>query len=248
MKEYRFERAEYAVYSAVVMIAGVFIGLVMVAPFLPPWDQAGASAQTIAEFYQEDNLGKRIGLCLMMFGIPFAVPFFTLIGEIIRRPMNMPILGMVEIGTGWFGILFTFMMTVCWGTAAFRPDRSAEITQALHDLGWLFATWVGSATLMQAICIACAVFLDKSKNPVFPRWFGYLVVWAFILGIPACVINVFNTGPFAYDGLLGFWIPYLALGAWAGFALVVCYRAVRQLQSDEPGYDWVKGPMVSGLT
>ena len=247
MNEYRFEKAEYAIYSAIFMIAGVFIGIVAIAPMLPPWDQAGATAETIAGFYQEDNLSKRIGLCIMMFGTPFVVPIFALIGEIMKRPMNMPILGKVQYGTGLFGILFTFMMTVCWGTAAFRPDRLPEITQALHDMGWLFATWVASATLLQALCIACAIFSDKSADPVFPRWFGYFNVWMLVLAAPACVINIFNTGPFAYDGLLGFWLPYFGLGSWALAALVCCFNAVRKLQSTEQEQGDGQSAMVGGL-
>lgn len=228
---YQYEKAKYSVYSAGVMVLLTVIGVLIVAPMLPPFGQAGATPEAITAFYQEGNLAKRIGLCIMMFGIPFIIPLFALMGEIMRRSMGMPILASVQYGAGLFGILFTFMMTVCWGTAAFRPERAPEITQALHDLGWLFATWVASATLLQLGCICIAVFSDRNKEPIFPRWFGYFNMWMVVLGLPACVINIFNTGPFAYDGLLGFWVPYAGLFAWFVAMMVGVTKALNKLES-----------------
>ena len=230
MKTYRFENAEYSIYSTAFMVFCTVIGVFILAPMLPPFGQAGASAEAIAAFYQEDNLTKKIGLCIMMFGVPFIIPCFALMAEIMRRFMKMPLLGSVQYGAGLFGILFTFMMTTCWGTAAFRPERAPEITQALHDLGWFFATWVASATLLQLLCICIAVFKDASDTPVFPRWFGYFNVWMVVLALPACVINIFQTGPFAYDGLLGFWVPYVGLFAWFVAMMIALWQAVKKLQ------------------
>lgn len=229
-KTHRFESAEYAIYSTAFMVFCTVLGLFIVAPMFPPFGQASASAETIAAFYQEGNLSKKIGLCIMMFGTPFIIPLFALLGEIIRRPMNMPILGTVQYGSGLFGILFTFMMTVSWGAAAFRPERVHDVTQALHDMGWLFATWVASATLLQLLCICIAVFKVNRENPVFPRWFGYFNGWMIVLALPACVINIFHTGPFAYDGLLGFWVPYVGLFSWFVAMMVAVWQAVKKLK------------------
>ena len=230
-KDYKFDSALFSVYSAAFMVFCTVLGVVILAPMLPPFGQASASAETIAAFYTEANLQKKIGLCIMMFGTPFIIPLFALVGEIMKRRMVMPVLGSVQFAAGLFGILFTFMMTVCWGTAAFRPERSPEITQALHDLGWLFATWVASATLLQLGCICAAVFRDKSTNPIFPKWFGYFNMWMLVLGAPACVINIFHTGPFAYDGLLGFWVPYAGLFAWFVAMMLAVAGAVKRLNN-----------------
>lgn len=230
MNDYRFQNTEYAIFAAGFMGLCTVLGIFILAPMFPPTGQPGADAETIMAFYQDGNLMKRIGLSVMMFGTPFIVPMFALLGEIIKRDIGMPLVGTLQYGMGMFGILFTFMMTVCWGTAAFRPDRAAEITTALHDMGWLFATWVASATILQSTCICIAVFMDKREEPLFPRWFGYFTAWTIILGLPAAVINIFNSGPFAYDGLLGFWIPYIALFAWGGVMLTCVWKAVKKLQ------------------
>lgn len=228
--DYRYQNSEYAIFAALFMVVCIVLGIFVLAPMFPPLGQASATPESIAAFYREHNLSKRIGLCVMMLGTPFLIPAFALMGEIIKRSMNMPIVGSVQYACGLFGILFTFMMTICWGTAAFRPERAPEITQMLHDLGWLFATWVAPATMLQILCICIAVFKDSSDQPLFARWFGYVNLWMFILAIPACVINIFNTGPFAYDGLLGFWLPYAALFAWGGALFIGLWQAIRKLQ------------------
>tara|TARA_R110001592_G_scaffold121890_9_gene328038 strand:- start:9920 stop:10708 length:789 start_codon:yes stop_codon:yes gene_type:complete len=232
-EKYRFQNAEYSIYSTGFFVFCVVLGVFVLAPMLPPLGQASASAGEIAAFYQENNLMKKIGLSIAMFGLAFIIPLFVLMAEVMKRAMGMPILANVQLASGIFGILFTFMMLIFWGTAAFRPERSVEITQALHDGGWLVATWVGSATLVQVMCICIAVFKDQQANPVFPRWFGYFCMWIIPLGAPACVINIFTQGPFAYDGLFGFWLPYISLFAFFAVMMVALWGAVKKLQGVE---------------
>lgn len=229
---YGFKYAEYAIYSVGVFLVCIVVGLVLFAQVLPPWGHAGATAEELALFYQDDNLLKKIGLSIAMFGMPFIITEFVLMAEIMRRALGMPILANVQLACGIFGAAFTFLMITCWGLAAFRPERMPEITQALHDAAWLVGTWVASATLFQIMCICIAVFRDPRSDPLFPRWFGYFNLWVIPLGLGACVVNIFTQGPFAYDGLLGFWLPYFALFVWFVAMMVALRAAVRKLQAE----------------
>lgn len=231
-KKYAYEGAQYSIYSVAVFLFCILVGLVLMSKLLPPFGHASASAAEIAEFYQQDNLLKKIGLCMAMFGMAFIIPLFVLMADVMRRAMGMPLLANVQFASGILGIAFTYLMLMFWGVAAFRPDRAAEITQALHDTGWLVATWVASATLMQVMSICIAVFLDKSADPVFPRWFAYFNLWIIPFGAPAMVINIFTQGPFAYDGLFGFWLPYVVLFTWFAVMMIALWGAVRKLQKD----------------
>lgn len=230
-KDYSFEGAEYSIYGIGFFLFCIVIGVFILAPMLPPWGQASADPETIARFYQENNLTKRIGLAIAMLGMPFIIPLFAVLKEIMARKMGMPLLGSVQYATGLAGVIFTFLMLCCWGTAAFRPDRNPEVTQALHDLGWLVATWVGSATMLQVLVIGIAVLTDNQREPVFPRWFGYYNLTGVLLVLPACVINIFHTGPFAYDGLLGFWVPYAGLFVWFAALMVSIRPAIQRFQA-----------------
>jgi hypothetical protein len=54
-------------------------------------------------------------------------------------------------------------------TAAFRPDRNPEVTQALHDLGWMFFTVYVSPLLVQTLAIGTAI-VGGGQQTVYPRW------------------------------------------------------------------------------
>jgi hypothetical protein len=64
------------------------------------------------------------------------------------------------------------------------------------------------------IAIAVAVFSDRSRVLVFPRWVAYLNLWVVLLFIPTGVITFFKTGPFTYGGVLGFYIPLAVFAVW----------------------------------
>jgi hypothetical protein len=41
--------------------------------------------------------------------------------------------------------------------------------------------------------------------------------------VPACLLTFFKTGPFAWNGLLAFWVPATVFGLWfwvVGFAVI----------------------------
>ena len=42
---------------------------------------------------------------------------------------------------------------------------------------------------------------------MFPRWLGYLNVWAPIVFTPAVMLPFFKHGPFSWNGIFVLWIP-----------------------------------------
>lgn len=242
---YSYEGAEWSIYACGFFVFCIVLGVFFLAPMLPPWGQASASASEIVTFYQTNNLQTKIGLSISMFGMAFIIPLFVLMAEVMKRSMGMPVLANVQLTSGVFGVTFTFLMLVCWGLAAFRPERAPEITQAIHDGGWLIATWVGSATLMQVATICIAVFKDSQTSPVFPKWFAYFTLWIIPLGAPACVINIFTSGPFSYHGLFGFWLPYIALFAFFAVMMLALWGAVKKLQGAESGGDYGRSSVLA---
>lgn len=57
---------------------------------------------------------------------------------------------------------------------------------------------------------------------MFPRWVGYANLWIAILYLPELLVFFFTTGPFAWDWLIGFWIPavlFIAFFAASPFVL-----------------------------
>ena len=49
---------------------------------------------------------------------------------------------------------------------------------------------------------------------MMPNWACYLTIFCGATFFPASLTAVLRSGPFAYDGLIGFWIPYPAWLIW----------------------------------
>ena len=64
------------------------------------------------------------------------------------------------------------------------------------------------------VCTAFAGFRDKSDNPVFPRWYNFLMIWIAIGTCTDCLTIFFFDGPFAYNGIISLWMPALAFTIW----------------------------------
>ena len=81
------------------------------------------------------------------------------------------------------------------------------------------------------IVIAVASFLDKSPEPVFPRWFGYANIWLVILLLPGQMIFFFKTGPLAWNGLIAFYLAFLVFAMWFPVAFYLLRKAVLRLEA-----------------
>jgi hypothetical protein len=68
---------------------------------------------------------------------------------------------------------------------------------------------------------------------VFPRWAGYFNLWVALLISPAGIVVFFKHGPFAWNGLFGFFLPLTAFAAWIAVMVVVLLRAVENDTLDD---------------
>lgn len=182
------------------------------------WPMIGPAegADTIANFYQNDNLlGKRIGLIIVMWAaVPMMLLTAGIAGQITRIEGRAGPLTYCALIGGFATAILTFYPPMWWLTAAFRPERSAEMLHLLNDAAWL--QFVGGISMAEVIYIgvALAAFIDKSEQPIFPRWSGYASLWVLALLLPGQLLFMFKTGPFAWNGLFGFWVPGVAFFSW----------------------------------
>jgi hypothetical protein len=108
-----------------------------------------------------------------------------------------------------------------------RPPRTGPIDAA-------FLIFFGAACLIvvQALSLALAIFQDTRVEPVFPRWVAYFSVWmASILALGSLDV-FFKDGPFAWDGLVTFWLDFAAFGAWAVVVTVQLIRSIGVHEKD----------------
>jgi len=199
------------VYYVVLVLAGWWI----VGGFYPLHEPT-ATAEEIAAFFRDDVLGIRIGMVLVMWGAAIFLPFASTVADMISRVEGRAgPLTKTALLAGWGNAMLTFYPPLWWLLNAFRPEeRSADLLYLINDAAWLQFIGGLSVVMPMYIAVAVAAFNDKSANPVFPRWAGYASIWVFVLLIPDQLLFFFKTGPFAWNGLLAFWVPLTVFCIW----------------------------------
>ena len=210
----------------------LFAGLIAAHWFPPP--SPNDSAAEIARSYQDHTSGIRLGALLIAAAGTLLAPFLaTLSAQIKRIGDQVPPLAYLVLMLGALWVAGIIIPAGFWMAAAFNPERDQEITQALHAAGWLPFMAMVFPLIGVHLSVAAATFTDKRPDPVFPRWVGYLNAWVAVLLVPGVLVLFFNTGPFAWNGILVFWLAATAETVWFVTMLVVLRRAIDQQQAEE---------------
>jgi hypothetical protein len=233
----------YCALSSVVGIVVLLVGFWPVAGLLPV-PSPNDSAAEIATFYRTDTLQLRIGLFVTLIGMGGYGPLCVAISRRMRRMSpRQSALASVQLAAGTVGWVFLFLPILIMSATAYRPERAPEITQGMHDIAWFVLVMDFVPFCVQYIAIAIAVFADRSRVPVFPRWVAYLNFWVVVLFIPTGVITFFKTGPLTYGGILGFYIPLAVFAVWL---VAMPYAVCRHLQREEQQESIGVGELRSG--
>lgn len=197
--------------------AGV-LGLVLIlvgfvaTHYIPP-PKANWSPTHLQSFYESHSDLKRFGIVVLLFGTALFAPLVAGMKVVLERIEEPPrTLATLQAVIGAAGTVLLILFAMLVAVAAFRPERNPEITQAFHDAGWFMAFLSAAPFALQAVTIAAAVL--GNPETLIPRWFGFLNLWIAVLLLPGAALLLFKTGPLAYHGLLGYWIPLVAFALW----------------------------------
>jgi hypothetical protein len=185
-----------------------------VLPFPPAANDT--PAETV-EFYAHNPNLVRFGLMLTSIGVSLIGPLTALITvQMLRmehgRPPLLSILQAICGAVTWVMLLVPFILM---NVAAFRPERSPELTQTLTDLSWILFLTPVAPFLIQNFSIGAAILADPAPTPVLPRWVGYANFWTGLLFVPAWLAYFFKSGPFAWQGIFVFYLGTVVYGTWA---------------------------------
>jgi hypothetical protein len=180
---------------------------------LPP---ATLTALEVADFYTRNSTEITLGAAICAWTGAFTIPLAIVIAlQMARLEKGVPIWSIVQCAGGVMMSVFTVLPPMLWGVAAFTPTRLPDVTQVMHELGNLSFIATDQFFIFQNVALAIVCLTQKADpHSPFPRWLGYLTLWAaFTIEIGVAAF-VFKTGPFAWNGIFVYWIPVIMYGVW----------------------------------
>ncbi len=214
-------------YTGIPFMLLFFAGWVLVARFLPPLDPA-MSAEAVAALFRENGVSIRLGMLICMYSTLFLMPFSAVvIGQIARIEGDGPRVWTYTslMAAGGNILSFTFPL-MFWNVAAFRAERAPELVVLMNDMAWLPFTGMAVPFVAMPPCVAIAGFMDRSPDPVFPRWFCYYSIAATVAILPAALVPFFHSGWFAWNNLFGWWLPFADFFLWFLLLIFLLRRGI----------------------
>lgn len=215
-------------------IALVFFGLALVnlAKFVPP-PAPTLTADEVATLFRANSTGICIGMMLFLFSGSLLAPITAVYSLQIKRiEGRASILTYTQLIVGTLALVLFIPPAIIWCAAAYRPERAAEDILMLNDLGWFFFIMTVPPGVIQVIVLGVAILQDKRRQPLFPRWVGYFNLWCALLLAPGILVSLFKTGPFAWNGIIAFWIPLPIFGGWWILMFIMCLKAIKVPDED----------------
>lgn len=213
-------------WSGLLAIILLFIAMFPAMGFLPPLAPSTPD-DVLAAYFRENATSIIFGSILMMLSSALFFPFIGGLAAHMKRmegdrsPLTYSLMTVVT-----FALVPLFVAPIFFTAAAYRPGYSHEMIRALSDLGFFFLVIPALPAVIWCFVIGLAVLGDDRSDPIYPRWVGYFNLWLGVLSAPGCVIGLFKAGPFAWNGVLAFWIPAGAFGAWIVIIFWAMNRAI----------------------
>lgn len=204
----------YAVFGVIICV------LTRVTP--PPRPDVTASDKVA--FFAQHHLTIQIGFTVLLILLGGAAMTNGLVVYQMKRMSVGSVFAYGYLGGMSVGALPGFLLvTVCFLTAAFRPDRDPELISLLYDLGML--SYNGSLGCFSVAYLVLAIAILYDHNGIFPKWFAYVCIWQIITEVIATQMFVFRSGPFAWNGSIAFWLAVVVFSVWLVALIVLLRRA-----------------------
>lgn len=195
--------------------------------WLMPPRRPDITADQVAVFFQDNATGIKIGFGLLMVVSGFVGTANGLIAYQIRRMTVSPAYSYAFIIALAVGATPGFLVGgFAFLAAVFRPDRDPQTLMLLYDMAYL--SYIGSLGCFAAAWWVLAIAILLDKNRTYPKWFGYATVWQIVTEFIAALVFTFRAGPFAWNGLVSFYINTAVYVFWQVCQFYVLYKAVKR--------------------
>ena len=214
-------------HSILVFATLMSVGIFLIAGWLPPIDP-GRDAADILAMFERDKLKIRIGMSVMAFASIFWWTFAGAVAQQMKRIEGQyhP-LASIQLACASGSVLAVLFPAYFWLAMAYRPDAaSPESVQLLNDFCWISFVGMYPPGFLQNIVIGACILLSKDQK-IYPRWVGYANLWLALGFTPGVLLPFLQSGPFAWNGIIGFWLVATCFFGWIVLMWWATVRAIR---------------------
>jgi len=224
----------FCAWGGPVFILGCGIGFFYLAGFLPPPPEY-LNAQQITQYYLDHNLGIRSGMIIMLMASGSYLLWTVVMSAIMKRVEGANgLLSNIELLGGLFTVGIVQGFALMFLVASFRtPERTPQEILLLNDAGWMIVNITFMPTALQMIAWGTAWIMDKRVKPLVPWWVGWVSFALVATFMPIVAMPFLINGPFAWHGLLTFWIALGAYFVWLFLASYYTFSAIRTIEIEE---------------
>ena len=200
--------------------------LFVVTGWLPPPSPSLTAAEVTDVFSQRGMF--RIALAFAAFFSPFFISITVSIAIQMRRmEEGLPILTWTQLSMGLLGCVALNLPPFFWLALSFRPDIPGSLMVTLNDFAWFQMIGATGPLFIQLMAIAVCIFTGGKTDHIYPRWVAFLSIFIMLGVWPGVLIPFFKTGPFAWNGIISFWVIAISFFVWVGVMYVMTLRAIR---------------------
>jgi hypothetical protein len=220
------------VWAGVVMAVLFAVGFCGFAHFWPPTSPQ-QSALSLSHFIAANRTSLRVGLVLTAIGAAFLAPFTAVITVQMKRieGRHSP-LAYTQLALGGV-FVFSFIVPIMVMQTLIYRQRSLGDTQLFSDMFWLMFVGVVATGAMEWASIGIAILRDHRDQPIYPRWVGYVNLWLAACFCPGNLVFFFKSGPFAWNGLLSWYVTVIGFFIWLVVMVVTTLAAIRRQDAEE---------------
>ena len=141
-----------------------------------------------------------------------------------------PLLAATCLGAGLINVFGFMLPFVLWAGGSYRIGfgQDPDYVRYINDMAWLIFVMLFQPFVILLMCLSFAGLNSTSSVSTFPRWFCYYSLWIALLMCGGAVAILFKDGPFAWNGLIAWWMVVVMFGIYFITALGVFYRLNKQ--------------------
>jgi hypothetical protein len=168
------------------------------------------------------------------FGATFYVTWTLGLFRILTRiEQGGPLLSYLQLAGGLLTSIVPMLACIIWLAAAFRPEsQDPNNIRMLVDIGWMTMDIGFGVTILQYLGFGIVALRDPRPQPLFPKWVAWLGIWLGLEFIVELVMPYFRSGPFSWNGLFAYWVPFFGPFVWMAAVVVFMIRATRRLEAE----------------